>query len=632
VEVEYTTGDLLSTFRVLVMGYDKSLKTGNAERSLIVRKELMVVPNIPLFIREGDKIVIKSKVVNLAEEQLKGNGYIKFCNEETGEELNLKDTEAKALTLAVGAQKELSWSITPPENVRKLGVIISFKAGNYSDGEKHIVTILPKEITITEAASFVIGGPHGHKYYEDQLHKRIKARNPRIEHAEYSTLTAVKEALPVVSKPESNNMIDWTVALYINQIRAKVLTLDEKEVDSASTESFRNEAVAALSQLHNSDGGFAWFDGMPSSERITLFFLEKMAQLSDFGAIEFSEAEKKLVESAVGYIDERIREAYSRERYNSFNSINLFYVRSHYLEYQMKGKASTAFSKFLSETADGWQKIAILNKARLAHILLNCKGTDFWSKKFESRIADLNASLKDHAVINPTIGCYFPNAVMPFRGLMNSEIYAHAKLMTLFARLGEKDMVDSLALWMLLQKHNQAWENTVATTDAVHALVSSGAKDLKLGAVYYTYDTVIDDVKPAANEIEVNREFVRASDSKVIMDGEKLNVGDEIIARYYIKNSENRSFVRMKAMRPACFYPLDERSFFFTGFGGEFYKEQHESLTNYYFELLPEGSLTIEERFYITQEGTFSTSLVEIESLYANEYRGHTGSVKITSK
>ncbi|NLB67044.1 MAG: hypothetical protein GX798_01120 [Bacteroidales bacterium] len=632
VEVEYTTGDLLSTFRVLVMGYDKSLKTGNAERSLIVRKELMVVPNIPLFIREGDKIVIKSKVVNLSDEQLQGNGYIEFYNEETGEKLTLKDTESKVLTLAVGAQKELAWSITPPENVSKLGVVIRFKAGNFSDGEKHIVTILPKEITITEAASFVIGGPHGHKYYEDQLHQRIKARNPRIRHAEYSTLTAVKESLPVVSKPESNNAIDWTLALYINQMRAKVLTLDQKEVDSASTESFRNEAITALSKLNNSDGGFAWFDGMPSSERLTLFFLEKMCQLRNFGALEFSESEKKLVEGAVSYIDEKIREAYNREGYNPFNYIELFYVRSHYLEYQMKGKVSTAFDKFLSNTADGWQKIAILNKARLAHILLNSKETNYWNKKFESRIEDLKTSLKDYAVVNPTIGCYFPNAVMPFRGLMNSEIYAHAKLMTLFARLGEKDMVDSLALWMLLQKHNQAWENTVATTDAVHALIASGAKDLKLGAVYYTYDTVIDDVKPAANEIEVNREFVRASDSKVIMDGDKLNIGDEIIARYFIKNSENRSFVRMKAMRPACFYPLDERSFFFTGFWGEFYKEQHESLTNYYFELLPEGNLTIEERFYITQEGTFSTSLVEIESLYANEYRGHTGSMKITSK
>lgn len=632
VEVEYTTGDLLSTFRVLVMGYDKSLKTGNAERSLIVRKELMVVPNIPLFIREGDKIVIKSKVVNLSDEQLQGNGYIEFYNEETGEKLTLEDTKAKTLSLAADSQKELAWSITPPENVSKLGVVIRFKAGNFSDGEKHIVTILPKEITITEAASFVVGGPHGHKYYEDQLHKRIKARNPRIEHATYSTLTAVKEALPVVSKPESNNVIDWTVALYINQMRAKVLTLDQKEVDGANVERFRKEAVTAISKFHNSDGGFAWFDGMPSSERITLFFLEKMAQLRDFGAIEFSEAEKQLVEGAVGYIDGRIRESYSRTGYNSFNFIDRFYVRSHYLEYQMKGKVSTAFSKFLSETANGWQKIAILNKVRLAHILLNCKGTGFWSKKFDSRITDLTASLKDYAVVNPTIGCYFPNAVMPFRGLMNSEIYAHAKLMTLFARLGEKDMVDSLALWMLLQKHNQAWENTVATTDAVHALVGSSAKDLKLGAVYYTYDTVIDEVKPAANEIEVNREFMRASDSKIIMDGDKLNVGDEIIARYYIKNSENRSFVRMKAMRPACFYPLDERSFFFTGFWGEFYKEQHESLTNYYFELLPEGNLTIEERFYITQEGTFSTSLVEIESLYANEYRGHTGSMKIISK
>ena len=229
---------------------------------------------------------------------------------------------------------------------------------------------------------------------------------------------------------------------------------------------------------------------------------------------------------------------------------------------------------------------------------------------------------------NPTVGCYFPNAVMPYRGLMNSEIYAHAQLIETFGKLGEKKVVDGIAQWLLLQKHNQAWENTVATTDAVHALVSSKAKDLKLGAVYYTYTTKLDRVKASANEITVTRSYTRAGGAP-LRDGEQLHVGDEIVVTYSIYNTENRSFVQMRAMRPACFYPLDERSYF-TWYG--FYREVKPSETNYYWELLPEEHISVQESFYVQQEGTFNSGLVEIECLYAKEYRGHTDAVTLTSR
>ena len=229
---------------------------------------------------------------------------------------------------------------------------------------------------------------------------------------------------------------------------------------------------------------------------------------------------------------------------------------------------------------------------------------------------------------NPTVGCYFPNAVMPYRGLMNSEIYAHAQLMELFASLKERKMVDGIAQWMLLQKHNQAWENTVATTDAVHALIASKAKDLKLGAVYYTYTTELSRVKASANEISIRRRFVR-NGREPLANGAKLKVGDKITVYYDIDNSENRSFVQMRAMRPASFYPVDERSYF--SWRG-FYREVKPSETNYYWELLPEEKTTVTEEFYVTQEGVFNTGLVEIECLYAKEYRGHTAAESFTSK
>ena len=328
-------------------------------------------------------------------------------------------------------------------------------------------------------------------------------------------------------------------------------------------------------------------------------------------------------------MDKRIDLQDSYKEFHPFSLIRDFAVRSLWFDIPMSAGAQAVYRKFLDGTGEGWQKISILEKSQLANTLLRAAGTQYDDKRLAARVKLLRESLKDYAVENPTVGCYFPNAVMPFRGLMNSEIYAHAQLIETFSALGEKKVVDGIAQWLLLQKHNQAWENTVATTDAVHALVSSKAKDLKLGAVYYTYTTKLDRVKASANELKVTRTFVRAATGEPLREGETLRVGDEIIATYAILNTENRSFVQMRAMRPACFYPRDERSYF-SWYG--FYREVKPSETNYYWELLPEEHTTVQERFYVQQEGRFSSGLVEIECLYAKEYRGHTDAVTLTTK
>ncbi|MFA7033567.1 MAG: MG2 domain-containing protein [Bacteroidales bacterium] len=625
-EVTFTTNDNLSTYRVLIMGYNQELKSAQVERSLIVQKEAMMVPNIPLFVREGDMITLKSKVVNLGVRELHGIAHIEFYDAVSGKSISLDGCDDIKLTLPAQAQGEVAWSVAVPSAVEKLGVKMTYSADGVSDGERHEIIVEPALITLTEAASFILGGSHGRKYYEKQLQQRIGAVNPIIEYAEYSTLSAVKESLPMAKKPSSDNAIAWISAFYINQMRGKVLGDASPAGEAAIREAFRDEAVAKMRTLQNTDGGFKWFSGMNSSDMITLFFLDKMDQLRSVGAIEFTADEDKLIVNALHYIDNRL--ATTKEL--SFNMVQYFAVRSEYLDVALSDGATAAFKSYLSKTVDGWQNIPILSKALLCETLLNCKGKEYWDKSFTERVDKLTRSLKDYAVQNNTVGCYFPNAVMPLRGLMNSEIYAHAQLIDLFGRIGERKMVNGLAQWLLLQKHNQAWENTVATTDAVYALISSNAKDLKLGAVYYTYTTTLDKVEASGNEITVQREFLRASDGKAIADGDALSVGDKIIVRYKVYNTENRSFVQMCAMRPACFYPENEASGY--TWWGRYYKEVRESATNYYFELLPEEYTTIEERFYVTQAGTFTSSLVQIESLYAREYRGHTASVKIVTK
>ena len=642
--IEYTPGDLLSTFRVLIMAHAKDLKTGTAETELVVSKDLMVVPNIPLFAREGDVINLKSKVVNLTSKELTGAGHISITDAATGRVLSPKELGIKAnviptrsLRLLAGAQKEISWNVTIPSDISRLIVKVWFQAGNISDGEQHEIIVEPDAITLTESASFIVGGEHSYEYYEKELKKKFNMPNAKIERAEYSTMDAVRQSLPKAGDPASNNIIDWLNAFYINQMRGFVLNLDDAPSadkalyasEKAERDAFRVKADAKMKSFQLGDGGFAWFNGMYSSETLTVLFLEKMAQMRDAGAIEFNTAEKGMIKNALKYLDKRLDLHYDKKSFDPFNWITPFAVRSQYLDDDLSADASKAFKAFLSGTANNWQKVSILRKGQLCLTLLRCKGTEYWDKTFEGRIKLLTESLMDYGVENKTIGLYYPNAVMPYRGLMSSEIYAHSQLLEMYKLLGEKKSVRGLSQWLLLQKHNQAWENNVATMDAVYALLSGGVKDLKFGAVYYTYTTVMKKVIEHSCELSVHRTFTRISDGKVLKDGDKIKVGDEIEAVYSIYNTENRSFVALKAMRPASFYLKDERSFFY---GSRYYREVKESCTNFYWELLPEEHCSATETFFVTQEGTFNSGLIQIECLYAPEYRGHTDAMTLTSK
>ena len=623
-EVTYTVSDLLTTYKVLVLAHDARVFAGDASAEFIVLQELMVQPNVPLFATEGDQIVFKSKIVNLSSRELSGTAYIEILDGQ-GKKLKLKGMGGQKRTLLAGAQDEVAWTVTVPGGTDKLTVKIWFATPTSSDGEVHELTVVPNTVTLTEAASFVIGQGKTHKYYEKQLRKQFGAANPIIEYAEYSTLDAVMESLPKAVKPASENTIDWINQLYINQMRNYVLKDNPEDY-----EAFRSQAFSALTTFQKENGFFSWFRGMNDNLMVTLYFLEKVGQLRQIGAISLSDDELAVVRKAARAVDGFIADGYeSAKEYNAFASIRSFAVRSLWFDLPLSEKARKVYGAFVDKTGDGWQDISILEKAQLCNTMLRAKGTQYDDKRFEKRIKLLRGSLKDYAVENPTVGCYFPNAVMPYRGLMNSEIYAHAQLIETFGALGEKKMVDGIAQWLLLQKHNQAWENTVATTDAVHALVSSKAKDLKLGAVYYTYTTKLEKVQAAANELSVTRTYTRA-DGAPLMEGEPLHVGDEIIVTYAIHNTENRSFVQMRAMRPAAFYPVDERSYY--SWYGWYYREVKPSETNYYWELLPEEHTTVQERFYVQQEGVFSSGLIEIECLFAKEYRGHTDAVTVTTK
>ncbi|MBQ7254510.1 MAG: hypothetical protein IJS30_07545 [Bacteroidales bacterium] len=609
--VEFTTRDGLSAFRIAMLAHTKDLHSGTAERYIIVNKPVKIETNLPLFAIEGDRLVINASVTNTSRESITGLARIIITDEDTSKQIEV-DKPEKEVMLGSGGSGITSWEVKIPEGIRRMGVTVSLAADKGTDAEKHVVEILPASRKITEAESFIVGSGITKENCISELIERLNYPDITIRYEEYSTREALIEVLRKPEAPASDNMIQWLDALYVNQMRGCLLA------DDSIDDRFSRRAVNKLASMQRSDGGFGWFPGNSSSDLLTLMFLDKTYYMREVGKLPVNTSIDRQIEKALGYVEKRILEIGAAKRWNWRDLTYLFAARMEHPGYPMGSQAQGILKEYLKRCKKDWQDIPVAEKAKLCMVL---KGAGE-----NARLITVMQSLRDYAVINNTVGCYFPNAVMPFRGMLHTEIYAHATLAAVFAEMDQMDIAWGIMKWLLLQKHNQQWESNMASADAIYVLIRYKAPDVKFGAVYATYTAPMLEVQPASNQMSVVRTWWRNGEQ--LRDGQMLRVGDKVEVRYKIDNTENRSFVVMEASRPACFYSVDERSY-----GSNwFYCERKAESTKYYFQVLAEEDTNLSESFFVTQAGAFNSGLVEIESLYAPEYRGHTGAIMVESK
>ena len=701
-EFSFRTSDKLSTYYVRALAHDKAMRNALVEQEMVVSVPVKVALVEPRFLYEGD--VYDAAVTVSSNVDHPVSGVMGLFVGETLQQLPVTVNPGETITHRFRIQAD------PGEVVLKA----VFKASDFTDAVQVTVPVYPAAQELTEAHSAVLHAGESRETLLKQLRSRfVNMPASAAQLKEISVLDMVRDAIPSHVTPSGKDVLSLSEAWYVRLMASKLesshregeasisgakKTADAPEIDaSPSTEELLEKILAC----RNADGGFGWFEGMSSSPAITAVMLERFAKLRARG---FQVPD---VKSSVSFLDKvQFDSAWPYWR-GGISDAQYVYIRSLYADVPFKVKAVSATEKKRMEAFRKWAKDyltpsakdgrglkgQILSKARRLLSLKNLMDRDGGAALCVAWDVPVGATLKqslqadvlslvEYAVEHRDGGWYYPNAVMPWRGLMESEAYAHALLCDLLASVGEGDnalssakktadaseralspsgtagnvaIADGVRLWLMLQKETQHWDTEPAYIDAITAILdaSPAVLDTRVMVLSGSYEAPFKAVKASGNGFKIQRKFYKEETVERLYDdktgpndfvtvmkelkpGDPVQVGDKIVAKYLIWNGENRSFVKLTAGREAALQPVQQLSghlgYGFIaagrrgvnwGFVPQGYRNVKSSCTEYYFDSYPEENTELAEEFYVQQAGRFVAPVLVIESMYAPHYRAN---------
>lgn len=532
VSLEFTLPESNTTWRFQTLAYTKDLKHGTLDREVISQKELMVLPNLPRFIRRGDRVTVSTQVIDLSDKPLSGQVRLELFDPATEKAYPSPERAVQPFRVAAGETTTASWTIVAPADADLIGCRIMAETPEASDGEQHLIPVLPDEIRVTESVPFVLPGA-GDKTIRtgwQALGSTARPYSMTLELTANPVWYAV-QALPSVSVPESENVVSIFSAYYTNilaefiarshpRIQAMIeqwkkqggtsetlysdlqqnqelkdiLLQETPWVLAAKNETeqkqqlallfdlnrandLKRQALKKLKELQTSWGGWSWFPGMPDSRAITLYVLKGMAQLNRLGAIEYSGEEKMMQIDALRFLDRQIKADYGawlktgsgRKKAEDFLSPEIVeYLYVRSAYRDIPEGDAREAIRYFTDLAEKNRNRQSLYGKALIAQLLFRNGQ-------KTEAVALIDGLRKIATRTETMGMYWANNRQS-TGFFVSPVGVHCQLMEAFQEIApETDEINAMKQWLLMQKQTQRWESVPATVNAIYALLNTGS-------------------------------------------------------------------------------------------------------------------------------------------------------------
>jgi len=537
VEFSFTMPEALTQWKWMTLAHTKNLSFGYSKKMIVTQKELMVQPNVPRFLREGDHINLTTKIVNLTDSEFTGQVELQLTDATTNQSVdgwfqNIQPNQY--FTVAAKQSEPVTFNLQIPYQFNKpVTYRIIARSGSLSDGEENTLPVLSNRMLVTESLPLNMNGTGKKDFKFEKLLR--SANSETLNHhsltVEFTSNPAwyAVQALPylmeypyecaeqtfnrfyanalaskmVNASPRIKEIFEkWkttdTAALLSNLqkneelksvllqetpwvLQGKDEAQQKKNIgllfDMVKLSSQLESATAKLKDMQLDNGGFVWFEGGPDDRYITQYILTGIGHLKKLNAIPSSSSEKMnaIVKAALAYLDKKIIEDFDNlTKYKSnLNNNNLGYAQIQYLYMR----------SFFSDYALPGESFSAMNYYRK-------QSQQYWlqqNKYMQGMIAlslfrsgdlqkskDILASLKQNAIVNDEMGMYWKENSGGYYW-HQAPVETQSLLIEAFSEISnDNKTVNNLKTWLLKQKQTQNWNTTKATADACYALLLQG--------------------------------------------------------------------------------------------------------------------------------------------------------------
>ena len=678
VAINFTLPESVTTWKFMGLAHDKEMRNGCLVDEAVAQKTVMVQPNMPRFLREGDKSCIVVKLFNTSDKKVNGNARMQIIDPETNKVVWQK-------TQGYKIDAEGSAIVSFDVSGLKEGVYINkvVAAGNgYSDGEQHYLPVLSNRELVVNTLPITLHQKGEQNFDLSKLFLNKEGKQAKgaeeakvtIEYTNNPSWLMVK-ALPAISNPDEEDAISLMSAIYANTITThiqKTLSLDNHSQKNLSQETIRlQNQVEKLKKLQNPNGSFSWWKGMKGSRYMTTSVAEMMVRLNAVAGVQKSTA--KMLTSAINYLSsqtaQEVREMKKMEEKKhkvspSEQALHYLYILSMDGR-QMKQNQEADKTYLLEKMSKMTGDFTIYGKARAAVVLAK---NSQQNADYREKAGEYLQSVNEYAVYREEMGRYYDTrkALYSWR---NYKIPTQVSVIEAMQMLkpNDKQTIEELQRWLLMSKRTQVWDTPVNTVDAVYAFMKGNESNwnkraenavLKLdgkllpmpqdsttlgyvrtekagkastlsinkksdytswGAVYAEFKQPLSEIASLESGIKVSRK---------VENQKKAKVGDKIKVIITITADRDYDFVKIVDKRAACLEPVNQLSGY--QWGMECYVSPKDNTTNFYFDRLSKGKHFVEMEYYVDRKGDYQSGSCTAECTYSPEFGGRTEAYKMT--
>lgn len=531
VSISFVLPESLTRWKFMGLAHTRNVDYGKIEATATASKEFMLQPNMPRFVRVGDKANIAASLMNLSDKGVKGTVRMELFNPETEKVFY---SQKQKFDVKGGETGHVNFTFEVGDKYAVMACRMVADGDTFSDGEQRYIPVLTDKQWVTETVPLNVNGEGAHIFsLENLFNKHSKTASEQRLTVEFTARPAwyAVQALPVVANPQNEDALSWATAYYAHSLAACIVKenprikqiFDSWKAQSGTKETFMsnlqknqelknillaetpwlteatNEAeqkqriatlfdlntmnsqlavsVEKLGELQNADGAWSWYKGMQGSRYVTTQVMEMLVRLNALTHQDADSRMQPMIQKGFEYLGKQAAEEYKSMKEAEKKGAVGLRPSEQVLRYLyicvLDGKAPVdkkVNQYFIDKLSGEGKELTIYGKA-LGAIILQQAGKVAEAKLFMQ-------SLMEYSVVTDEMGRYFDTPKARY-SWFSYKIPTEVAAMEAIQRITkDTKAIDEMKRWLLKQKQTQTWETLIATADAVYALMATGASDL----------------------------------------------------------------------------------------------------------------------------------------------------------